>query len=422
MTVTDAAEHDVARLLDARIGLRSHDSGRPRLSRALRDLAADRDVDPASLSAALVLDATLLDDLIDRITVQETGFFRHPDQFERLARVVLPTLNSSTVLAWSAASANGQEAYSLAIVFAEAGRACSVLASDVSPAAIQRTDQGWYGPSEMTGVSTARRHQHFHPDGTGWRVNPALRDSVAPQHHNLLDPIPPHVSACHVVMCRNVLIYLDRRHAESFLDRLADAMDPSAYLFVGGAETLWQITDRFEPTPLGTCYAYRPRPRPHARAAPGARAATARQTVVGTVPAGSVSSPRTPRPATHLPHLEVARSMETDPDATGGDRQRRGQELLAAGAVAEAIVVLRQWSYECPDDPLAHFQMGVALDRHGDGPSARRAYRAALGALDRLVPGRRVELLEGFSEAALRDLLNDRSGVDGRRRPVGGSP
>ncbi|MET0461146.1 MAG: CheR family methyltransferase, partial [Ilumatobacteraceae bacterium] len=227
---------------------------------------------------------------------------------------------------------------------------------------------------------------------------------------------------CHVVMCRNVLIYLDRRHAESFLDRLADAMDPSAYLFVGGAETLWQITDRFEPTPLGTCYAYRPRPRPHARAAPGARAATARQTVVGTVPARSVSSPRTPRPATHLPHLEVARSMETDPDATGGDRQRRGQELLAAGAVAEAIVVLRQWSYECPDDPLAHFQMGVALDRHGDGPSARRAYRAALGALDRLVPGRRVELLEGFSEAALRDLLNDRSGVDGRRRPVGGSP
>jgi chemotaxis protein methyltransferase CheR len=429
----------VAHLLDVHIGLKSDPSFRRRLTRTLRDLEASRNVDAEQLIGALAKDPTLLDELLDRVTVQETGFFRHPDQFDTVARDILPGIGGP-LRAWSAAAANGQEAYSLAMLFEEAGRPGSVLASDISPAALRRVAGARYAEREMGNVSAERRRRHFTATADGWQAGPALRDMVVVERHNLIDPIPARVGECQVVMCRNVLIYLSEDHARLFLDRLAEVMDPAALLFVGGAETLWQITDRFEPVQMGSCYAYRPRPEGRAHAAGSGPGATRPETppLVETRPAVVPTPPRTPSstpgpirpvPAPATPDRTpasrpsvVVGDVGAGPDETGPAQERLGRRLLAEGSVEAAIVAFRRWSYHCPDNPLAHFQLGAALDQAHGGTTGRRAYRAALGALDRCGGAELAVLLKGYDRTELRKLLVARSAGPDAAAPAPAGP
>jgi chemotaxis protein methyltransferase CheR len=297
----------------------------------------------------------------------------------------------------------------------EAGRSGSVLASDVSPAALHRTGAGYYREREMRGVSAARRREHFDVVDGGWQANQRLRDMVSVQRHNLLDPIPPQVAECHVVMCRNVLIYFTQRHAELFLERLADVMDPGAYLFIGGAETVWHVTDRFEPIQTGACFAYRP--RKHRAGARPLVALTAVPVVAAArMPAPStivVTSRSTSSSESKAGGPQIAEHSELPIEAAGDDHERIGGQLLAGGSVREAIVTFRQWAYLSPENPAAHLQLALALDRADERSTAGRAYRAALTALDRCSPDRLPHVLQGYERSELRRLLVDRSSARG---------
>ena len=417
MTGDSALLHAAAQLLDARIGLKPDISFRPRLARALRDVADSMNIEREELVGALATDSALFDAVLNKVTVQESGFFRHPEQFEILARVILPKIQPP-FRAWSAASANGQEAYSVAIAMSEAGGPGSVYASDVSPGALMRTATGSYAAREMGGVSEERRRRHFLREGDRWRVRQDLREMVTVQRHNLLDPIPQHVATCHVVMCRNVLIYFKLRHAESFLERLADAMPRTACLFVGAAETLWQMTDRFEPAQIGVSYVYRPIPRGAARrstvAAVVAPLSQPAQLISAPLrPTVSIATPIVRKPPQTVALAKATRVSEPPPqpqplDETGQEDGRLGRQLLASGSLQLAIVAFRRWAFLSPDDPTAYFQLGSALDEAEARTSALRAYRAAIAALDRCAPERLVEVLHGYNPAELRRLLVDR--------------
>jgi chemotaxis protein methyltransferase CheR len=390
-----------AHLLDVRVGLKPDPSFRPRLARAVRDVAEAMKIEREELIGSLSTDASLFDALLNRITVQESGFFRHPEQFEIVARMLL-TPSRAPFRTWSAACANGQEAYSLAMIMSEAGRPGSVLASDVSPAALQRTETGSYAERELAGVSVERRIQHFVPAAGRWQVRKDMRAMISVRRHNLLDPLPPQIATCQVIMCRNVLIYFKQHHAKYFLERLADEMDPAALLFIGGAETLWQLTDRFEPVQMGASYAYRPQAR-------GWRGRTPSSPAAVSVPA---RPPRTP-PVPIASRATSARgAAAAQPgDDTSQDYAALGRELLASGSLQQAIVAFRRWAYLFPDDPTAHFQLGSALDAASAGTSAGRAYRAALAALDRCTDEGLADALHGFDPSELRRLIVDRCRV-----------
>jgi len=242
MTRDSAVVETAAELLDARIGLKSEPSFRPRLVRALRDLADARHVDRAGLVAALASDSSLLDHLVDRVTVQESAFFRHPEQFESIRCDVLPLIHEP-VRAWSAACANGQEAYSLAMLLAEScgSGSCgagSILASDISRSALRRTAIARYSNREMAGVSADRRVQHFTTDGDTWRLNQGLRDMVRVEQHNLLDPVPPEVAECQLVLCRNVLIYFNRQLQDRALGLFHESLSHRGILGLGSKESI----------------------------------------------------------------------------------------------------------------------------------------------------------------------------------------
>ncbi|MET0147171.1 MAG: CheR family methyltransferase [Ilumatobacteraceae bacterium] len=362
MTVSDHVVERAAAVLHRHIGLRLEPSLRSRLARAIADAAEVVGQDPEAYVDAMAGDEHARQGLFDRVTVQETGFFRHPAHFEVLAHHVLPGL-TGPVRIWSAACSNGQEPYSLAMVLAETGVAGRVLATDLSTAAVRRTLEGRYAARELHGLSPARQALHGVTGGAGWEVSSAIRQRVSVEARNLLDPPPSDIATCQIVFVRNVLIYFTPEHATAFVERLADFLPRGAHVFLGGAESMWHLTDRFEPIHVGGTFIYRlrdatPIELPRSRSSVPAR------------PARRVERRRSPSP----PAAPSRAPAVSAPPITAEALAHRGLEAFASGEHLAAIHAFRQWAYIDPDDPIAHFHLGIALEEADQGSAADRAY------------------------------------------------
>jgi chemotaxis protein methyltransferase CheR len=415
----ETAVNEVGELLDARIGLRPQSTLRGRLRRSIRDEATASGEDLEEYVERLPTSGGLMQSLVNRVTVQESGFFRHPDHFEVLAADILPVLTPPVTI-WSAGCANGQEAYSLVMLLEEQGIEGSVLATDLSTSALARTVAATYDTREITGLSTLRRRRHLTRHGDQWTVNGSLRARVATMQHNLLDGLPARVPTCQVVFCRNVLIYFSPEHTAAFLDRVATALTPGAYLFLGAAESLWHVTDRFEPEQLGKSFAY----RRSGEAAGGRRSAG----VPTRQPARSLS----PRPRPTLlqaapPRKAPAEAPATDPRPSGRQRgsasvtasleigalAKTGRRAFDAGESAAAVVAFRKWAYLAPDDPMSSLHLALALEAGGHHTFAQRAFGVARAAA--LRGGASIEATElgGYSRDELVRLLESKQVRDG---------
>lgn len=382
MTTDDAIEvavDHVGELLDGQIGLRPEFSLRGRLRRSIRDEVRHHGDDLDAYPRTLAQNGDMLQSLVNRVTVQESGFFRHPDHFEVLVDHVLPVVRQPVTI-WSAGCANGQEAYSLAMVLVEQGIRGSVVATDLSTAALGRTASATYTTREIAGVSAARRSRFLVPHGDRWQVGPDVRSRVTSQRHNLAAGLPTHVGVCQVVFCRNVLIYFSAEHARAFLDRLADSLAPGAFLFLGAAESLWQVTDRFEAVQLGGSFVYQ-------RGGDAARV-----------------SPR----AEHRQALDE----EPPPVAQAALVAAVGRDALASDDHDGAVVAFRKWVYLAPDDPMASLHLGLALEAGGHRMPARRAYGVSRAVLHRIGFEGTEASLGGYAAEELLRLLDTKQGDD----------
>jgi chemotaxis methyl-accepting protein methylase len=398
---TEAAIDRVGAFLSERIGLRSEGTLRGRLRRSIVDEAAVHGEDPGAYVERLRRGGEALEHLINRITVQESGFFRHPEHFDILANSILPGLDRPVTL-WSAACGNGQEAYSLAMLLEERAIPGSVVASDLSTAALARTAKAWYTTHEISGISQERRRLHLVEHDRGSRMNPRVQARVTSFAHNLVDDLPSHVGSCQVVFCRNVLIYLSAEHARAFLDRLADALAPGAYLFLGAAESLWQVSDRFQPVRLGGAFVYRRR-EPAGRS----HATSSGPTKPWTKPSTSSAVGSLPRPARPARRARRIVTPVDDGDlAQTASLAETGKVALAAGDHAAAIVIFRQWSYLTPDNPMGPFHLGLALEAGGHRMPAQRAFAVARAVLVGAGSEPVEQALEGFAREELVKLLD----------------
>lgn len=395
-----------ARLLGRRVGLRLDAATQGRLTRCVQEAAAARKQDLQDYVSSLESDAGALQDLLDRITVQETSFFRDPGQFVALARILQEWRGPMTV--WSAACANGQEPYSIAMVLAESPVTdWQVIATDVSSRALERTRKARYSEKELTGVSPERRARWFRKDGDRWAVEPVLRERVAVERHNLVGQPPPfEPGRCPIVFCRNVLIYFRQGDAVTFLERLAQWLPPEGHLFLGYSESLWQVTDAFKLVRLGDAFVYRP-------------------TAPGQVPAATEAerprrrtAPAEPRPV--RPRNEPRRASAGE--RVAAERQARealpsvidllsaGEAASAAGDYEAAAAAFRKAAYLEPDHPIPHLHLGLALEAAGHDGAAGRAYAAARAAVDRADVAAVEAALEGYRMEELVRLLDSKLG------------
>jgi chemotaxis methyl-accepting protein methylase len=399
----EVALDQVAGLLAGAIGLRPDPTLRGRLGRAVRDEVAERGGDLTTYASTLVADQDAMQGLIDRITVQESAFFRHPRHFQVLAEQVLPAL-SPPVTIWSVGCANGQEAYSLAMLLEEQGVDGRVIATDVSTAALQRTAAARYTGRELAGLSPQRIADHLTRSGEAWKVSPSIRARVSTRQYNLVDPLPTEILTCQVVFCRNILIYLSPERVCAFLDQLADNLPSTTSLFVGAGETLWQVSDRFEAVPAGDTFVYRP---------PRADAVSARNTLRRR-PAPASSHRPIPRVRDKPTTASESRSSTADrnrpeaPQQTGTTAAllaAAGQSAVAANDYDAAVVAFRKCAYLEPDDPMSQLHLGLALEGAGDPGSARRAYASSRRLLESN-PSHDLDGIEGYATAELLRLLD----------------
>ncbi len=210
--------------------------------------------------------------LIDVSTNNETSFFRDPNVFNALAATILPNLakqaTSRPVRIWSAASSTGQEIYSIAMITEELRSTYPTtmwefLATDISERVLSRVESGKYSDLETNrGLSDARRSQFFEKiqdqgDGLVWQVKQSLRRMVRFQRLNLIEPWPPTIGTFDLILCRNVLIYQEIEQKKKVVDRFRSHLDPKGILILGGAESLFGLSEAFDQAQFDACIAYK---------------------------------------------------------------------------------------------------------------------------------------------------------------------
>jgi chemotaxis protein methyltransferase CheR len=203
-------------------------------------------------------------ELFDRITTNETAFFREPRHFRLLEQSILPALRESraathAVRFWSAGCSTGEEPYSLAMVATEAfppGWQIDIVASDLSSRVLRQAVSAVWPLARAEQVPTRLLKKYMLKgigpnEGTITAV-PELRAMIHFVRGNLHEPNAANMAGqFDIIFCRNVLIYFDHHSKRAAVDRLIDRLLPGGYLFVGHAESLAGITDRVrnvEPT------------------------------------------------------------------------------------------------------------------------------------------------------------------------------
>jgi len=220
-----------------------------RLARRLRVLGIDRYGDYLSLVRESVAERT---EMFDRVSTNETQFFREPKQFEYLESAVLPGLVADgdagrrprSIRAWSAGCSTGEEPYSIAmtLIAALSGWEIEVLATDISTRALSHAVAGVW-PVESVREVPRHHLERFMLRGVRSnagrvRVTDALRSAVRFQRYNLHDEHAPDIGRFDLVFCRNVLIYFDRISRGRALRRICGKLDRGGRLFLGHSESL----------------------------------------------------------------------------------------------------------------------------------------------------------------------------------------
>ena len=202
-------------------------------------------------------DEKLLRDITEAMTTNESSFFRDTKPFDQMRTVVLPKLRESRggsrkIRVWSAACSSGQEAYSLAMMLREAGPQWAgwqieILGTDISNDILARAKSGTYTQFEVQrGLPVTLLVKYFVQVGDKWQLKPEIRNMVTFRDYNLLTDLSP-LGKFDVIFCRNVLIYFDQPTKALVLDKMAKLLPDDGVLFLGGAETVLGVTDKFRP-------------------------------------------------------------------------------------------------------------------------------------------------------------------------------
>jgi chemotaxis protein methyltransferase CheR len=202
-------------------------------------------------------DDTLLRDITEAMTTNESSFFRDSKPFDQLKDVLLPRMLQSRssrkqLRIWCAAASSGQEPYSISMILKEAaaqlaGWRIEIIGTDLSNPILERAKEGIYTQFEVQrGLPITLLVKYFKQEGDKWRISDEIRRMVTYKRLNLLQPFND-LGQFDIVFCRNVLIYFDQPTKAKVLEAISKQMPNDGVLLLGGAETVLGVTDRFRP-------------------------------------------------------------------------------------------------------------------------------------------------------------------------------
>jgi len=193
--------------------------------------------------------------LLKDLLISVTEFFRDPEVFEELGRVVLPRIfegenPEAPVRIWIPGCATGEEAYSIAILVREQllatnqERPVQIFATDIDTDSLMQARSGRFSEEAMRSVSPERQAQFFTREGEAFRVTKELRDLCVFSVQNILRDPP--FSSLHLISCRNVLIYLQAGIQRKLIPLFHFALRPGGHLLLGPSEGLASNPELFE--------------------------------------------------------------------------------------------------------------------------------------------------------------------------------
>lgn len=215
----------------------------------------DRRVDKEGLMLSPYLDrlegpdiSVELQALARELTVPETYFFRHIEQFRAFAEVALPEAKSARGAAakltlLSVGCASGEEPYSLAMLMREGagqGRNVAIHALDINSAMLAKAARGFYTAWALRETPAESQQRWFRIVGKEFQLEESIRTAVTFQEVNLAQDNADLWAAgkYDVIFCRNVLMYFTPQSAQALVARLTRSLRPGGHLFLGSAETL----------------------------------------------------------------------------------------------------------------------------------------------------------------------------------------
>jgi chemotaxis protein methyltransferase CheR len=368
-------------------------------------------------------DTTVHDELIAEITVGETYFFRDPGQLAVVRARALETLpRDRNLRLWSAGCASGEEPYTLAMMAREAERPTAmVLGTDLSRIALARAQKAQYTRWSLRGVPEESIKRHFERSDRHARPVAAIRDAVEFRYLNLAEDNYPSLATgiwhMDIILCRNVLIYLDEATVARVATRLLEALSPDGWLFLGGADPLLGNLVACDVVTTESGLAYRRKGAHHAVtvAAPvRLREPTPLPPPIKddfaplpSLPAAAEATE--PRDASSW--LEEVRQLANRGEIEAASRvcdvaleqQRDSPELfylhavlLAEGGHHEAAAqAARRALYLDRELAVAHIALGGSLSRLGDRRGARLAFKNAHLLLSAMAPDDLVRASDG---------------------------
>ena len=283
MEVSGASRRILASLLESRTGQQLGSSRRWRIDSALAPIVREHGFDSIDqLVARLVSGAApaLTEQVIEALLNNETYFYRDKLPFDLLMGGPLKRLEAlraseKRIAIWSVGCSTGQEAYSIAMTFAEQehrwrGWQIEIVGTDISRRVVERARAGIYSQFEVQrGLPVTQMVRWFSELGGGqWQIADKLRRSVRFETRGLTER-PPLPGRFDIILCRNVLLYFAPEMRRLAFVRLGDSLLPGGTLMLGAGETVIGQTDRFisDPDHRGLYLAADAKQPPRARVA-----------------------------------------------------------------------------------------------------------------------------------------------------------
>jgi chemotaxis protein methyltransferase CheR len=431
----------IATTLTRRTGLTFPPSRLGLLERAVqRWLATSDDDTPERIGRRVLPSDAAWQRLVSLVTVGETYFFRHEEQFEALRQQILPEIVRERLRSgvrrlriWSAGCATGEEAYTLAMLLLEALPEprrwdLRVLGTDIDMEALDKARAANYGHWAFRVDGEYRNRWLRTAAGGRQEVKADVRPLVSFVPHNLVAATdwPPAAlgGPADLILCRNVTMYMDPATTRQVFEDFRRALAPGGWLMLSPAE----------PAPDGDFvrrsvggFVFSQQPDPHGGGTP----------VLAAVRPSSAESPISRRPTS--PRLSAAgpiakassgstanvglrtadalaladRGRLDEADAIAQDIVRNGQPdasaywILAAvaearGELEAACHALGRVLYLAPNDPLALFRLGLLEWRRGRLAPARVRMRATLAVLEQRRDTDLVDGNHGITAGAIR--------------------
>lgn len=191
--------------------------------------------------AMIKKDKEKFEQFVGFLTINVSEFYRNPDQWKLLETEVFPELiekYGSRLKIWSAACSTGDEPYSLVMALSKFMpiSQIKILATDIDRQILDTARMGLYADKSLVGLPSEFKEKYFTKVGSSYKISDEIKARVEFKQHDLLkDPYP---TGCHLIVCRNVLIYFTEEAKEEVYRRFNHALVTGGVLFIGSTEQI----------------------------------------------------------------------------------------------------------------------------------------------------------------------------------------